>query len=99
MASCSKRNDLSGVFAFAARRCFAVGGDTLEVFAGRLCLAVRGVAVEERAERLARVRLFNFGDLFGRARRDDAAAAPTAFGAEVYDVVGRLDYVEVVLDD
>jgi len=31
--------------------------------------------------------------------RDDAAAAFAAFGAQVDDPVGLLDYVEVVLDD
>jgi len=37
--------------------------------------------------------------LFGRALRDDAAAAFAAFRAEVDDPVGLLDDVEIVLDD
>ena len=36
--------------------------------------------------------------LFGRPGRDDRAAAVAAFGAEVDQVVGGLDDVEVVLD-
>ena len=38
-------------------------------------------------------------DLLGRALRDDQAAAGAALGAHVDDPVGRLDDVEVVLDD
>src|SRR2546421_6265795 len=38
-------------------------------------------------------------DLFGGAGGDDVTAEVAAFGAEVNDVVGGLDYVEVVLDD
>ena len=37
--------------------------------------------------------------VFGRAFGDDLAAGVAAFGAEVYDPVGGLDDVEVVLDD
>ena len=39
------------------------------------------------------------GDLLGGAVGDDAAAAFAALGAEVEDVVGVADDVEVVLDD
>ena len=39
------------------------------------------------------------GDFFGRAGGDDPAAAVAAFGPEVDDPVGRLDHVQVVLDD
>src|SRR5471030_2666237 len=39
------------------------------------------------------------GDVFWRAGGDDLPAARAAFGAEVDDPVGRLDDVEVVLDD
>ena len=42
--------------------------------------------------------LFARGDIFGRTRDDDAAAAGAAFGAEVDDPVGRFDDVEIVLD-
>src|SRR5690606_18784863 len=38
-------------------------------------------------------------DLLGRAGRDDGAAPGAALRSEVDDVVGRLDDVEVVLDD
>ena len=38
-------------------------------------------------------------DLLGRAVGDDASAALAAFGAEVEDVVGVADDVEIVLDD
>ena len=48
---------------------------------------------------MAGVGLADAGDRFGRAGGDDAAALHAAFGAEVYDVVGALYHVEVVLDD
>ena len=48
---------------------------------------------------MAGVGLFVAGDQFGRALRDDAAAAFAAFGTEVDDPVGLLDDVEMVLDD
>mgnify|MGYP003339374491 CR=1 FL=1 len=38
-------------------------------------------------------------DLLGGARRHDRAAARASFGTHVHDPVGRLDDVEVVLDD
>src|SRR6185312_17072342 len=38
-------------------------------------------------------------NLLGRAGRDDLAAPLAAFGAEVNEPVGRLDDVQVVLDD
>ena len=40
-----------------------------------------------------------FGHLLRRAGRDDQAAAGTALGAEVDDIIGPLDDIEVVLDD
>jgi hypothetical protein len=40
----------------------------------------------------------DLGHLFGRALGNKMAAAGTAFGAEVDDVVRGLDHVEVVLD-
>ena len=55
--------------------------------------------VQNAGEHLPRIRFFPLGNLLGRALRDDAAAAFAAFGAEVDDPVGLLDYVEVVLDD
>src|SRR6267378_930563 len=57
------------------------------------------VEVEDAREGLAGVGFFGAGDDFGRALRDDAAAAFAAFGAEVDDPVGLFDDVEVVLDD
>ena len=45
-----------------------------------------------------RVRLGNRRDLLRRARREHSAAPLPALGAEVDDVVGGLDHVEVVLD-
>src|SRR5260370_9137078 len=55
--------------------------------------------VEDAGEGLAGVGLFGAGDELGRALGDNAAAAFTAFGAEVDDPVGLFDDVEVVLDD
>ena len=40
-----------------------------------------------------------FGHLLRRAGRDDQAAAGTALGAEVDDIIGPFDDIEVVLDD
>ena len=41
----------------------------------------------------------HFATCFRRAGGDDLAAAGAAFGAEVDHPVGRLDHVEIVLDD
>ena len=38
-------------------------------------------------------------DLFGRSFRYDRAAAVPSFGAEVDDMIGDFDHVEVVFDD
>ena len=38
-------------------------------------------------------------DFLGRATGNDGSALVTAFGAEVYDVVGTLNYIEIVLND
>jgi hypothetical protein len=50
-------------------------------------------------ERLAGVGFLDAGDLLGSSLRNDAAAALTAFRAEVNDPIGLFDDVEVVLDD
>ena len=39
------------------------------------------------------------GDLFRCARRDDPPAAGSALRSQIDHVVGRLDHVEIVLDD
>src|SRR6202035_3170883 len=62
--------------------------------AGRAALAG-----QQRAEVLAGVAGFDFGDVFGGAGGDDVAAAGAAVGAEVDNPVGGFDDVEVVLDD
>ena len=48
---------------------------------------------------MASIRFLNLRDFLRCASRDDLAAAGTAFGAEVDDVVGGLDDVEGVFDD
>ncbi len=58
-----------------------------------------GVAGVVAGEEVAGVGAGDGGDLLGGAVGDDAAAAFAAFGAEVEDVVGVADDVEVVLDD
>ena len=58
-----------------------------------------GAQVVVAGEELAGVGAGDGGDLFGGAMGDDVAAALAAFGAEVEDVVGVADDVEVVLDD
>jgi hypothetical protein len=60
-------------------------------------VAVR--AREVRSEEAARVRGGRVHNLFGWADGDDVAARFAAFGAEVNDVVGGFDDIEIVLDD
>ena len=49
--------------------------------------------LEQRLEEFPRVGCWNLHDVFRPAGRDDGAAAAAALGAEVDDVVGRLDNV------
>src|SRR5256885_6288716 len=62
-------------------------------------LGYRELRVEDTLEVLAGVRAAVAHDLFRSAGRDDFAALIPAFRAEVDDVIGGLEYVEVVLDD
>src|ERR1041384_1266065 len=55
--------------------------------------------IEQWFEGLTRVRAADADDLFGCAGGDDPPAARATFGAEINDVVGRFDHVEVVFDD
>ena len=50
-------------------------------------------------EELSCVGGFYFRNLFGRALRDDGAALIAAFRAEIDDVVGHFDDIEIVFDD
>ncbi len=50
-------------------------------------------------EELSCVGGFYFRNLFRRALRDDGAALITAFRAEIDDVVGHFDDIEIVFDD
>jgi len=54
---------------------------------------------EDRCEPVAGMGGRACGDLFGGASGYDLTAARAAFGAHVDDPVGRLDDVEVVLDN
>jgi hypothetical protein len=54
---------------------------------------------EQAAEVVAGVGVWGGGDEFGGAGGYDLAAGVAAFGAEVDDPVGGLDYVQIVLDD
>ena len=56
-------------------------------------------SAENRFKSLPGVGLFDFCDLFGGSRCDDLAAAGTALGAEVDDIVCGFYDVEVVFDD
>ena len=47
----------------------------------------------------ARVGAFRVGDFFGGAFRDDFSATRAAFWAEVNDIVGTLNNVEIVFND
>src|SRR4051812_42101479 len=55
--------------------------------------------LEDRLQGLSGIGFFDAGNFFGRSDCDDLAAAGAAFGAEVDDVVGGFDDVEVVFDD
>jgi len=57
------------------------------------------IARQNAREVTAGVRVRIARHLFRRARRDNAAAAITAFGTEVDHPIGGFDYVEIVLDD
>ena len=50
-------------------------------------------------EILTGVTLFHFCYLFWRTLRDDLAASAATFRAEVNDMVGDLDNVQIVLDN
>ena len=54
---------------------------------------------EMRPQEVSGVRCWGGHDYFGCAGGDDVAAGVAAFGAEVYEVVGGFDNVEVVFDD
>src|SRR5580692_3295777 len=59
-------------------------------------VVVRG---ECAGEELSCVGLRVARDLFGRAGRDDLAALVAALGTEIDQPVGRLDHIEIMLDD
>ena len=48
---------------------------------------------------LPRIRFRAGGDLLGRTGADDLSAAVTALGAQVDDMVGGFNHIQVVLDD
>ena len=54
---------------------------------------------EDGREKCTGVRTRRLGDLFGRARGDHLSTLVPTFGSEIDDVIGRLQDVEVVLDD
>src|SRR4051794_34417863 len=51
------------------------------------------------SEEAARRRSLVAGELFGRPLPNHPPAADAPLGAEIDDVIGRLDHVEIVLDD
>src|SRR6267143_501196 len=63
------------------------------------CLGYRELRVEDTLEVLAGIRAAVAHDLFRSAGGNHFAALIPAFRAEVDDVIGGLEYVEVVLDD
>src|SRR6185437_195013 len=62
-------------------------------------VALRGVIVQQGRQVPSRRRLRYCADRLGGALGDDASAALASLGTEVDDPVGRLDDVQVVLDD
>ena len=51
-----------------------------------------------RFQKLAGVGLFVLHNLFRRARRDELPATRAAFGAQVHDVIGARDQIQIMLD-
>lgn len=58
-----------------------------------------GAAAEVRHQKATGVRRPAGGDRFGRARGHYLSSVPSTFRSKVDDVVGRLDDIEVMLDD
>ena len=56
-------------------------------------------SLQNLLQKLAGVGGFYFCDLLWRALRDDGAALVAAFRAEIDDVVGDFDDIEIVFDD
>ena len=56
------------------------------------------MAIQQWAKDLARVGAAGAGDFLGGTGGDDASAVFATFGAEVDDVVGAFDDVEIVFD-
>ena len=48
---------------------------------------------------MAGIALFHLDDLFRRTLGDDRAALVAAFRANINDVVGTFNHIEIVLDD
>ena len=55
--------------------------------------------LEEFAEEVGGVAQGRGGDLLGGTGGEDEPASAPTFRSQIYDVVGRLDDIEVVLDD
>src|SRR4051794_29380149 len=55
--------------------------------------------IKERLESVACMGFARAGDLFGCACGDESSAVRAAFWSEVYDVVGALDDIQIVLDN
>ena len=60
-----------------------------------MTIAARKVLIEKAPC----VRPLGAHDLFGRACGDGVPARISAFRAEVYDVVGGLDHIQIMFDD
>ena len=58
-----------------------------------------GAAAEVRHQKATGVRSPAGGDRFGRARGHNLSSVPSTFRSKIDDVVGRLDDIEIVLDD
>ena len=60
---------------------------------------LKSVLLHQRREIVSRVAFSCSHELFGRTGKDEFSPSVSPFGAEVDDVIGRFDDIEIVLND
>ena len=60
---------------------------------------LKSVLLHQRCEIVSRVAFSSSHELFGRTGKDEFSSCVSPFGAEVDDVIGRFDDIEIVLND
>src|SRR3954469_20807418 len=89
-----------GLTTWSAGAAVTQAGRNARSSSGRIpsCYARAG-GLEHLAQVVSGVRVLDSGDCFGRSLGHDVPAAIATFGAEIDHPVGRLNHVEVVLDN